>query len=470
MSSIGSGTTATFLREEFHTITFKDKRLKERFINIMDALSKKLTSCIRRAIINENDARQAYDFFQNEKVDHQDIFECHAKQTAQRVKESPDVVLLIQDGMRLNFTSHTAKTDIGRISKSNGKDIYGIIQHSSLCVTENNEPLGLIDVQFFDYDQVDTSASSFKRPIENKANMCWIKAFENARALIGTEKKVITVADREGDFFEFLHVLTKKNADFVIRAKSNRNLEKDLKDEDNAQKLNDTLQDSFARASSFGTTKIEIQNVETRCVEEISLQLKALTVTLPVPKKLKSYKEKQYGSITLNAIKAYNENYEWTLLTSLPIQTLQDIEKILHIYKARWHIEDFHKVLKTGYQVDEIFLHSCAEAIKTLLVMAIISALRLYWLIYKGRVSPEIRADELFTEFEWKSTYVYLKKPIPDMPPTLQEVIFNIAMMGGFKNKKKYGPPGIKTMWIGFSHMNVAAQTLENFIFMSTKT
>jgi hypothetical protein len=300
--------------------------------------------------------------------------------------------------------------------------------------------------------------------------MCWIKAFENARALIGTEKKVITVADREGDFFEFLHVLTKKNADFVIRAKSNRNLEKDLKDEDNAQKLNDTLQDSFARASSFGTTKIEIQNVETRCVEEISLQLKALTVTLPVPKKLKSYKEKQYGSITLNAIKAYNENYEWTLLTSLPIQTLQDIEKILHIYKARWHIEDFHKVLKTGYQVDEIFLHSCAEAIKTLLVMAIISALRLYWLIYKGRVSPEIRADELFTEFEWKSTYVYLKKPIPDMPPTLQEVIFNIAMMGGFKNKKNYGPPGIKTMWIGFSHMNVAAQTLENFIFMSTKT
>lgn len=126
--SIEHRTTVDFIREEFHDITFNDERLKERFIKIMDSLSKKLTSCIRRTTTDQNEARQTYDFFKNPKVNYDGIFTCHTKQTAQRVNESlSNVILVIQDGMRLNFTSHKAKIDIGRISQSNGKDLYETI-------------------------------------------------------------------------------------------------------------------------------------------------------------------------------------------------------------------------------------------------------------------------------------------------------------------------------------------------------
>ena len=98
---------------------------------------------------------------------------------------------------------------------------------------------------------------------------------------------------------------------------------------------------------------------------------------------------KKQGKLTIffsnpkisNVVQAYDDEHEWILLTKLPIDTLDQIKEIVIIYKSRWHIEDHHKVLKTGYQVDEIYLHTSKEAIKKLLILSSISACRLYWLI-----------------------------------------------------------------------------------------
>ena len=142
---------------------------------------------------------------------------------------------------------------------------------------------------------------------------------------------------------------------------------------------------------------VEIQDVNSREIKEITLHLKAVSITLPVPEMPVDYKkDKGYTSITLNVVQAYDDEHEWIILTSLPIDTLEQIKEIVTIYKSRWHIEDYHKVLKTGYQVDEIYLHSSKEAIKNLLVLSSISACRLYWLIYIGRTEASIKADQLF--------------------------------------------------------------------------
>jgi Transposase Tn5 dimerisation domain len=159
---------------------------------------------------------------------------------------------------------------------------------------------------------------------------------------------------------------------------------------------------------------------------------------------------------------AYNDEHEWVLLTTLPIDSLDKLEEIVSIYRSRWHIEDYHKVLKTGYQIDEIYLHSSRETIKNLIIMASISACRLYWLIYIGRTEIDIKANQLFEDFEWKAIYVYFKETIPQECPKLSEVILRIARLGGYKFTKKRQPPGIKTMWIGFQQFTIAAQMYRN--------
>ena len=129
--------------------------------------------------------------------------------------------------------------------------------------------------------------------------------------------------------------------------------------------------------------------------------------------------------------------------------------------------QDYHKVLKTGYQVDEIYLHSSREAIINFLVLASISACRLYWLIYVGRTEAEISADTLFEEFEWKSVYVYFNEPIPGKAPSIATTMQYIARLGGYKPSKKAQPPGIKTFWTGFQVFTPIAQMYRN---MSRKT
>lgn len=62
-NSIGSGTTAEFIANEFDSLDLKDKRLNNRAESILSTLQRKLGSCIRRLFTDSQEARQAYDFF-----------------------------------------------------------------------------------------------------------------------------------------------------------------------------------------------------------------------------------------------------------------------------------------------------------------------------------------------------------------------------------------------------------------------
>jgi Transposase Tn5 dimerisation domain len=388
------------------------------------------------------------------------LIEPHYQQTKKRIENSETkYILAIQDQMRLNFTKHKAKTELGSIGKAGKTEQYGIIQHSVLCVTDKNEPLGLMDVRFFDYDDIETTIDRADRSLEDKANIHWVEALKTMRQRLGKiEKPIITVADREGDFYEFLHELIKNDENFVIRSKHNRITGEIYVKK--GKKLRELLQN----APMKGVIEVMIQDVDSRELKEIKLNLKAIEVTIPPPNKFnKEQLEKyNYKSIKINVVIAYNEEHEWVLLTDLPISNIDEIKEIVTIYRSRWHIEDYHKVLKTGYQVDEIYLHSSRQAILNLLTMASISACRLYWVIYIGRSETSIKADQIFEEFEWKSMYVYFKEKIPDECPSLAEIVLRIAQLGGYKPIKKAHPPGIKTMWIGYQHFTIAAQMYRN--------
>ncbi len=61
--TLGTGTTAEFVSEEFKDLDLNDKRLNQRAKTILQTLQGRLGSCIRRLFIEPLEARQAYDFF-----------------------------------------------------------------------------------------------------------------------------------------------------------------------------------------------------------------------------------------------------------------------------------------------------------------------------------------------------------------------------------------------------------------------
>ena len=271
---------------------------------------------------------------------------------------------------------------------------------------------------------------------------------------------MITVADRESDIFEFLHELHEHNEPFVIRAQHNRFTG------EKHSKYADKLFLLLEQEPDNGSLTTLINDSNTHEIKEIMLRFKSLhAVSLPVPR---SVSTEHYRPIKMNVMMAYNEEYCWILLTNLPIETQQQKRQVVTIYKSRWHIEDYHKILKTGYQIDEIYLHSSRQAIISALALISLSACCLYWIIYVVRVDPECKADELFNEYEWKSPYIYLKEPIPSRPPPLADVIIQIARTGEYKVQKNVLPPGIKSMWLGFQALEIAAEMYKNILSINT--
>lgn len=117
------------------------------------------------------------------------------------------------------------------------------------------------------------------------------------------------------------------------------------------------------------------------------------------------------------------------MITSLPIRTLSDILFVIDVYVARWPIEVFFRVLKTGCQVEAIQLETKMRLQNSLMFYKII-AWRLMYVTYMGRECPELPCDVLFAEEEWKPVWkITCDQPLPqDRSPSRQS---DCAILGG---------------------------------------
>ena len=65
-----------------------------------------------------------------------------------------------------------------------------------------------------------------------------------------------------------------------------------------------------------------------------------------------------------------------------------------------------------------------------------------------GRTCRDLPASLTFDPEVIKAESVLTKKPVPPAPPTLNEVVRRIAIMGGFLARKGDSEPNAKTLWI----------------------
>ncbi|MCW8183002.1 IS4 family transposase, partial [Verminephrobacter eiseniae] len=130
-------------------------------------------------------------------------------------------------------------------------------------------------------------------------------------------------------------------------------------------------------------------------------------------------------------------------------------------YRCRWEIETFFNVLKNGCRVEALQLGSVAK-LELALAVYMVVAWRLARLVRLGRTHPDLSASALLTEAEWKGAYILAKKKPPTQPPTIREVIRQIAMLGGFLGRKCDGQPGVKSLWLGFARVRDFVQGVEH--------
>ncbi len=173
-----------------------------------------------------------------------------------------------------------------------------------MCVTEHNTPLGLLNLQLFHHDERDTYIDSELRKLEERQTDCWLRAIKDTqRQLHDISNKVITIADREGDFFEFLKHLHDTNQPFIIRAKYNR-----YTGEKHRQRTG-KLFESLELAEVMAEMNVTLYDAMTRQFNKVFLKLKCLQgVKLPRVYRGPGSVSQEDKPIPVNAVMAYNKS------------------------------------------------------------------------------------------------------------------------------------------------------------------
>ena len=71
--------------------------------------------------------------------------------------------------------------------------------------------------------------------------------------------------------------------------------------------------------------------------------------------------------------------------------------------------------------------------------------------MYLSRQIPDLPGDVIFDEEEWQILYkvAHKTKKAPQTVPTLKELVWCLAKLGGFAARKSDWEPGLKVIWQG---------------------
>jgi hypothetical protein len=126
---------------------------------------------------------------------------------------------------------------------------------------------------------------------------------------------------------------------------------------------------------------------------------------------------------------------------------LPDALERIEWYTCRWVIEEYHRCLKTGCQIEKSQLRH-AERLQRLLAFLAILAVRLLQLRDLSRCAPHLLAIEHINPVLVQIIALHSKKQPNEL--SLGYFWFEVAKLGGFPARKSDGEPGWLRLWRGW--------------------
>jgi hypothetical protein len=415
----------------------------------------------------------AYRFFDNDRVTFANVLQPHIGRTRQRLAEQK-VALLVQDTSEIDLTR--PKQEVAGAGDLDGSR-RGFLLHEMQAFTPEGIPLGTVWAEILNRTEGVSHAPVAEKehakkhtPIEDKESLRWLTGLRQARAVAEQLPQVqcVCVADSEADIYE-LFAEPRGAAHWLIRACQNRALqEADAGLHLREQVLTTPLlyQVELRVRGRQAKTAVEKrgrrQNRETR---QATVEVRAATVTLRPPWRF----DRQLPEITVHVVlvrepspPAGEEPVEWMLVTTLPIDTPEQVRQVVAHYCVRWSVEIFFRTLKSGCRIEQRRFEAI-DRVLPCLALCLIVAWRTMFVCRLGRECPDVDCECIFEPSEWKAVWmaVHKKRP-PKKAPRLSAMVHLIASLGGYIERPK-SEPGVQTVWIGMQRMYDLAWAWDSF-------
>lgn len=275
-------------------------------------------------------------------------------------------VLAIQDTSEINYEAQSGrKQRLGKVG--NGSDI-GLFVHPVLGVdAQSGECLGLVDAQV--WRRTKTKANNYKDlPIEEKESYRWVKGGAQAKAVLAEASMVTVIDDREGDIYEKWARLPDERTYLLTRASRDRCLA-------GGSRLFGTLA-GLPEAYRFTLELPARPGKRGARTADMAVRFGRIRICRPG----NCSDRKAPPEIELFAIEVRELNPPpgdaicWRLLTTHPIESIEQALTVIGWYRLRWHIEQLFRTLKRqGLRIEQSVIED-GEALEKLAVIALIAA------------------------------------------------------------------------------------------------
>ena len=357
--------SAFILSDELRDCNFGDARLNKRARKVIDALGQKPNISIPPAFVGRADIEACYRLMDNESIRPEKVLQPHAEATYKRV-EREDFVLIVQDTTEIDLTR--PKQQVQGAGAMECEARRGAFFHPMVAFNYAGVALGIVGHKTWvrkALSKIPDSQKSEERrktPIEEKESFRWLEGLEAAKrtAQACPETTCVCVGDSEADIYELFVANAQsdtKNLQLLVRAGQNRNTtgEDDWKDQVR-KTANIGTQSVCIRAREAKIDVKQSARTASRAARTAALEIRKATIQVARPVNAYAIQPKH---VTVNVVLCEETNppdgeepISWMLVTTLPIETDEDVQRVIRSYCIRWQIEVFFKTLKSGCRIE----------------------------------------------------------------------------------------------------------------------
>lgn len=443
------------VRRELEGVELGDERRSKRALLIAERLAESPEASLPSAMGDEAATEALYRHLGAADTTMEAILEPHIERTVGRVA-GEETVYAVADTTAFVFSGDAEREGLGTIS---GGD-QGFLAHITLAVRADRTPLGVLSVDSWNRAELKGKRELWDRRNDaGRESLRWARNMRQVRERLGNEaNRLVHVTDREGDIYSLLAELAQEKQRFIVRASQNRLLVPlEKKDEE-------YLFDAARHAPTTFTLEVPLsarkrnpnpgqrKTHPARRERIATLSFAARAVTLKRPNQRSA---KLAPSVAVNVVHVFELGppigeppVEWLLLTSEPVGTDAEVQKVVEGYRLRWVIEEYFKAVKTGCAFESRQLES-AHTLEALLAYTLVVAYALLLLRAISRTGRDERADLVLSTLQLKLLRAKVKK-LPDAP-TARHALLAIAGMGG--HLKNNGDPGWRTLSKGWTKL-----------------
>ena len=393
-------------------------------------------------------------FLANAKVTVARLIEGWGDQTA--VAARGRHVLAIQDTSEFTFaTSAGRRRGLGVIGKGVGR---GALLHAMLAVDARDGCcLGLVAGRGWTRAGRQEVAHP-ERPLSARESERWLSTAVAARTVLAEAAMVTVIADRESDLYAAWAQLPGEAFHLIARTGKDRRLH------------GGGMLHAFGAALPVaGTRLVALRERAGRPPREARLSLRFGAVALRRPAKtgvsgLPDSVALRYVEVVELAPPAAAEPLHWRLLTTHPVDSVDDAWRIVDWYRQRWIIEQLFRVMKQqGLQVEASQLDSAERLLKLIAIAAKAACVTMQ--LVQARDGDDRPAGHLFTAAEITTLDALVpglegataRQKNPHPCHSLAWAAWIVARLGGWDGYPSSRPPGPITFKNGFEHFRAIA-------------